>query len=43
MGLEKIDELFDMIDKNNEIIDECNENIEAIEKLYKKIVESDGE
>lgn len=43
MGLEKIDKLFNQLDKNNEIIDECNENIEAIEKLYKKIVESDGE
>lgn len=43
MGLEKIDELFSRIDKNNEIIDECNENIEAIEKLHSRIVESDGE
>lgn len=43
MGLEKIDELFNQLDKNNEIIDECNENIGAIEKLHKKIVESDGE
>lgn len=43
MGIKEIDELFNQIDKNNEIIEECDENLEAIEKLHKKIVESDGE
>lgn len=43
MGLEKINKMFEQIDKNNEIIKECDENIEAIVKLHNKIVESDGE
>ncbi|MDD3304351.1 MAG: hypothetical protein PHP54_05475 [Clostridia bacterium] len=43
MSLEHIDELLKIIEKNNEIVEECNENLEGIQKLYKKVSESDGE